>query len=224
MLLRAVVALGVKDLRCVWRTRTALVAAATVGAVGLVLASMAAGPDTDRLRQLAPALTWLVLLFSTVGLAERLDRLEREDEAFSAVWLLVPDHRAIFLGKIIAAALLLTVLATALWSLSLVLLDVSIGPGLLGVVLIIPMGAFAAAVASMLAVSLVADVPERTLLLPVLLLPLLVPTLLASVEASDAALTGQADVALRWAALLVAQSLLMLGAGLLTYEAAAAPS
>lgn len=224
MLLRAVVALGVKDLRCVWRTRTALVAAATVGAVGLVLASMAAGPDTDRLRQLAPALTWLVLLFSTVGLAERLDRLEREDDAFSAVWLLVPDHRAIFLGKIIAAALLLTVLATALWSLSLVLLDVSIGPGLLGVALVIPMGAFAAAVASMLAVSLVADVPERTLLLPVLLLPLLVPTLLASVEASDAALTGQADVALRWAALLVVQSLLMLGAGLLTYEAAAAPS
>lgn len=224
MLLRGVVALSLKDLRCIWRTRTVVVSAASVGAVGLVMASMAVGPDPGRLRQLAPALTWLVLLYSTVGLAERLDRLEREDDAFSAVWLLVPDRRAIFLGKVIAAGLLLTILATALWSLSLVLLDVGIGPGLLGVAVIVPLGAFAAAAASMLAVSLVADIPERTLLLPVLSLPLLVPTLLGSVEASDAALTGQAEVAMRWAALLVVQSLLMLGAGLLTYEAAAAPS
>jgi ABC-type transport system involved in cytochrome c biogenesis permease component len=72
-------------------------------------------------------------------------------------------------------------------------------------------------------VALVADASHRPLLLPVALLPLLVPTFLAGVQASSAILEDRLVDATGWVAVLVIQAMLFTGLGLLTYESAASP-
>jgi ABC-type transport system involved in cytochrome c biogenesis permease component len=69
----------------------------------------------------------------------------------------------------------------------------------------------------------VADARNRPLLLPVALLPLLVPTFLAGVQASSAVLDGRIVEATGWAAALLIEAALFAGLGLLTYETAASP-
>ena len=64
---------------------------------------------------------------------------------------------------------------------------------------------------------------QRALLLPVLLLPMLVPTMLASVNGSRALIESDLPSAFGWVAVLAAESALFVGLGLLAYETVAAP-
>ena len=64
---------------------------------------------------------------------------------------------------------------------------------------------------------------RRSLLLPVVLLPMLVPTLLATVNGSRALIGSDAVTAAGWMVVLAAEAALFLGLGLLTYDLIAAP-
>lgn len=212
-----------KDLRVEWRTRAALAGTLTLGAAALVMVGLAAGPDLGRLRDLAPALTAIAALFASLAMADRLDAIDRENEAIDGLWLCLADRRAIYLGKALALTALQSVLGTALWLLAFILLDVPIGPALLWLPVLVVLGASSAAAATALVVALVGGADQRTVLLPVVMLPMLVPTLLASVNGSRALIEGDPTAAIGWILVLVAETALFLGLGLLAYEAVAAP-
>ncbi len=210
-------------LRIEFRTRAALAAAALLGGIVLLLGALAAGPDAGRLRALAPGLVALATAFVAVAVGDRLDRIDHEQDAFSALWLLVDDRRALFLGRTVALAVLVMGLQVVLWALASALLDVSVAAALSIIVVAAILTAVAASAAAVLAVTLSTRTIHQTLLLPVVLLPLLVPTLLASMGADDAALGGRPGDALAPLALTGIQAALFVGLGLLTYEAGAAP-
>jgi ABC-type transport system involved in cytochrome c biogenesis permease component len=81
----------------------------------------------------------------------------------------------------------------------------------------------AAAAATTLVAAIVGGGEQRALLLPVLLLPMLVPTLLASVNGSRALIEGDGSAAIGWTLVLVAEAALFAGLGLLAYEIVAVP-
>ncbi len=215
--------LAAKDLRAELRSRGALVAAGTLGAVAFVVAAMAAGPDRAQLRQLAPALTWLALLYAAIAMADRLDLVDRRDDAFSALWLALEDRRAIYLGKVLALAVVLLVLQGVLFGLAVVLLDLPLSGEALWLAPVAVVAALGAAATSVLVVALAGASGQRTLLMPLLLLPLMVPVLLAAVESTGAILVSAPAAALQWLALSAAQAALFAGLGVLVYEHAATP-
>lgn len=210
-------------LRAEWRSRRALVAAVTLGGVALVLAGLAAGPGLERLRGLAPALTWIALLYAALAVAERLDRVDRVDDAFSALWLVLEDRRSLLFARIVALSVVLLGLQVALWALAIVLLDVAIGPWLVGLVPLAAASAVALAAVASIAVALAGASTQQTLLFPVVLLPLSVPTLLGGVQATDALIAADLARALGWTVVLLVQAALFSGVGLLTYDAIASP-
>jgi heme exporter protein B len=212
-----------KDLRIELRTRAALAGTITLGAAALVMVGLASGPDLGRLRDLAPALTATAALFASLAMADRLDAIDRENEALDGLWLCLENRRAIFLGKTLALTTLQSVLGLALWLLAVVLLDVPVGPALLWLPALVALGASSAAAATALVVALVGSAAQRTVLLPVVTLPMLVPTLLASVNGSRALIAGDPGAALGWVLVLVAETALFVGLGLLAYEAIALP-
>lgn len=222
-LLSDAVALTMKDLRIELRTHDALAAGGALAAIALVMVGLAAGPDLDRLRSLAPSLTWIALLYAAVATADRLEQIDRRDDAFSALWLTVADRRSIYVGRFLSLTLVLAVLQLGLWLLSSVLLNVVAGPTLIGLVPLSLLTSACAASVTATVTALVAGSRRRALLLPVLLLPLLVPTLLAGVQASGAMLDARAVESLGWLGLLAAQTALFAGLGLLAYETAATP-
>lgn len=217
-------ALARKDLVVEVRARQAAASTFALAGIGLVVVGLAVGPDPDRLRALAPALVWIALLYAAIAVADRLERIDRSDDAFAGLWLVLADRRSIFVGRVLSLATVLAILQLATWAAAMLLLDLSIRPEALLLVPLSMLAAFAVATASALTLALVADVTHRPLLLPVVLLPLLVPTLLAGVQASSAVLGGRLGEATGWVATLVIESALFAGLGLLTYETAASPS
>lgn len=222
-LLVGAVLLARKDLLVELRARQALAGALALAAIALVLVGLAVGPDPGRLRAMAPALVWIVLLYAAIAVAERFERIDRADDAFSGLWLVLGDRRSIYLGRVLSLATVLALLQVAIWIAAAVLLDVTLEARALALVPLAALTAIAAATGSALTLALVADARHRSLLLPVVLLPLLVPTFLAGVQASSAVLDGRLGDATGWAAALVIEAALFAGLGLLMYEQAASP-
>lgn len=222
-LVAAAITLARKDLTVEFRARHAIAGSIALAGVALVLVGLAVGPDPVRLRTLGPALVWIALLYATIAVTERLERIDRADDAFSGLWLVLEDRRAIYLGRVASLTIFLAVLQLALWLAAALLLDLPLTVSAVALVPLAVLSALTAAAASSLVVALVAEAGHRALLLPVALLPLLVPTLLASVQASSAVLDGRVADATGWFAGLLIEAALFVGLGLLAYETAAGP-
>lgn len=218
------VALARKDLLMELRARQAVASAVALAGIALVLVGLAVGPDPDRLRALAPALVWIALLYAAIAVADRLERTDRADDAFAGLWLVLADRRSIYVGRVLSLSAVLGFLQLTIWAAAAFLLDLPLRPETLALVPLAALTAVAAAAASALILALVADTSHRPLLLPVALLPLLVPTFLAGVQASSAVLDGRLGDATGWVAGLLIEAALFAGLGLLTYETAASPA
>jgi len=222
-LLADAIVLARKDLLVEIRARQAMASALALAGIALILVGLAVGPDPERLRGLAPALVWIALLYAAIAVAERLERIDRSDDAFAGLWLALADRRSIYIGRVLSLAAVLALLQLAIWLAAALLLDL---PLRLDAVVLVPLAALTAvtaATATALTLALVADASHRPLLLPVALLPLLVPTFLAGVQASSAVLESRLADAAGWVAALFIEAALFAGLGLITYETAAAP-
>ena len=213
-----------KDLLVELRARQAIAGSLALAGIALVLVGLAVGPDPARLRSLAPALVWIALLYAAIAVAERLERIDRSDDAFVGIWLVLADRRSIYIGRVLSLATVLALLQLAIWVAAAVLLDLPLHLESLVLVPLAALTAITAAAAAALTLALVADAHHRSMLLPVALMPLLVPTFLAGVQASAAVLEGRLPDATPWAAALLIETALFAGLGLLTYETAASPN
>lgn len=222
-LLADAVVLARKDLVVELRARQAIAGAIALAGIALVLVGLAVGPDPERLRSLAPALVWIALLYAAIAVADRIERIDRSDEAFTGLWLVLLDRRSIYVGRVLSLSTVLALLQLAVWSFAVILLDLPVRLDTLALVPLAILTAIAAATATALALALVADARHRSLLLPVALLPLLVPTFLAGVQASAAVLEGRLPEMIPWVAMSLMETALFAGLGLLTYESAAGP-
>ena len=222
-LLADAVALARKDLLVEIRVRQAVASAVALAGIALVLVGLAVGPNPDRLRALAPALVWIALLYAAIAVAERLELTDRSDGAFEGLWLVLADRRSIYVGRVLSLSTVLGLLQLAIWIAAVFLLDLAPRPEAIAIIPLAALTAVTAASVSALVLALVADASHRSLLLPVALLPLLVPTFLAGVQASAAVLEGRPGDGAGSVAALIIETALFVGLGLLTYETAASP-
>jgi len=178
-----------KELLLLWRTRARFLAAFVFGATSLLLFSFAIGPDSQSLRLYSAGFLWLgLLLSSTLTLAESFDH-EMENRAFEGLLLLPADARILFYGKAIANWLQLSVLGIFLIPIMVVLYDA--GSAQFGAVLgIILLGTAGISAPGTLYSAMAAQARAKQILLPLLLFPLIVPVLLASVKATSLEILG----------------------------------
>lgn len=217
-MLADILALAAKDLRIELRSPASIAGALTLGLIGLVVSGLAAGPDTARLRAIAPGLAWLSIVYAAIAVGERLDRIDRTDDAFSELWLSVADRRAIIAGKVVALTVVLWTITLALLGAAVVLLNVEAAPASIALIPVAGLACLALASAVSLVTGVVGTNGQRILLLPVTLLPLLAPTLLAASQTTAALLDGRLESVLPWSGLLATQGALFAGLGLLVYE------
>lgn len=189
-MLRATLLVAARDLRSEARTRTVLQGVAFYAALAALLFSFALGPDTETLRRFAPGLLWLALVLTSLLAVGRSFASEREAGTLETLLLYPVAREALFLGKLLAtfavllvvavlALALMTALYTLPWPDGLLLLAAAVVLGSLGLALA---GTFYGAVSSQLR--------AREALVPMLLLPVLVPLLIAATEVTDAAFAG----------------------------------
>jgi heme exporter protein B len=192
-----------KDALLQWRTRARFLAVFAFGATSLLLFSFAVGPNAEALRLHAAAFLWLALLLSsTLTLAESFQS-ELEQHALEGLLLVPVTPRSFFYGKALSNWVQLSLLGGALVPLTVVLYDTQTPRpvGLLGIILL---GAAGLSAPGTLYAAMASQARARQTLLPLLLFPLVVPVLLASVKATSLLMTADPMGQLRsWTLLLL---------------------
>ena len=178
-----------KELLLQWRTRGQMIAVFVFGATTLLLFSFGVGPNAEMLRMFSAGFLWLgLLLCSTLTLAESFHS-EMENRALEGLLLLPADPRVLYYGKAVANWIQLTLLGVALVPVMVVLYDAGTME-LLKLLLIIVLGAAGLSAPGTLYAAMTAQVRAKQMLLPLLLFPLIVPALLASVKATSLVILG----------------------------------
>lgn len=210
----AVWAVAGKDLRTEARSKYALGSVLPFAATMLLAFGFALGPDRVLLERAAPGLLWLAALFAAVDLFHRSYQAEADAGALDGL-VLAPLHKGdIFLGKAIAAAIQVLVLVlgtglivTVLFGLELARAPLLLLTALLGVAGLSALGSL---------FGLLTVLGRRQAALPVLLLPLVTPVLIAAIRATATLVEGTAGVA-GWLGVLAAFDAMFLAAGYLVF-------
>ena len=186
---RALTAALRRELLLQWRTRAQFLAVFVFGAAAMLLFSFAVGPNAALLRQFAAGSLWLgLLLSSTLTLAESF-HAEMEHGAFEGLRLLPAGPTALYYAKAIANWVQLSLLGLFLIPVMVILDDA--GTLRIGaLMMVIALGAAGLSAPGTLYAAMTAQIRSRQTLLPLLLFPLIVPALLASVKATSLILLG----------------------------------
>ncbi len=204
--LRQITTLLLKDLRVEWRGRARFLSIVLFGGITLVLFSFAIDADGGLAETMAPGfLTLALLLSSTLGLSESF-RVERENRSLEGLLLLPVEPTVLFYAKALGNFVFLVMLAPVLLPWAVILYGIETGPsGLGGVLLVWLLAAAALAAPGTLYAAMTSRAASQDVLLPLLLFPLVIPVLIASVRSCGFLLQGDPmDQAPGWLLLLLA--------------------
>jgi len=208
-----------KDLRIEMRTKETLSSLLLLGLLTLLILSFAFDPSSELRQPAAPGVLWVAVIFASVLGMNRSLLHEREQDCLHGLLLAPVDRGTIYLAKttgniVFMAAAQLFVVPTfvVFFNLPMAQTLIRLSPVLiLGVIGLAAIGTLFAAVSL--------RTRAREVMLPLLMLPLATPLVIASVEASGAVLAGQPLGAVaHWLNLVAAFDAVFLVVGWLTFE------
>jgi heme exporter protein B len=208
-----------KDLLVERRSKETLNALLFFSLLLLFVFQFALGPDRERLAGALPGVLWLGFILSALLALGRTFLIEREHDCWEGLLLAPGDKSAIYLGKLGANLMLMAVVETLVLALFVVFFDIDLGRAFPGLALVVALGTVGLGSVGTLFAAMTAHVRAREVLFPVLLLPVQIPVLLATVNATEALLLGEPLVAVaHWVKLLAAADVVYVAVGLLTFD------
>jgi heme exporter protein B len=169
-----------KELRTEFRSRELLTTTVVFILVVVVLFSFTFDPTSAESRRFAASLLWLSFLFAASLMLQPCFLREQTNDTLSALRLCVPDPFAIFLAKLTANTLFLLLTELLMLPVFSILFNVPVFPVFGQLVLVLFLGSLGVSIAGTALSAISAQARMRELLLPLLLLPLLTPVLVAS--------------------------------------------
>jgi heme exporter protein B len=184
----------------------------------LLLFGFALGPDARRLADAAPGLLWLAIVFGSLLTVARLHQLEAEDGALEELARYPIERHAIYLGKLLSGLAAILLLGGILLPVVGILYGIDLVAAWLPLMATLLLGAIGLAAVGTFYAGVTVRMQAREVMLPLLMLPVVAPLLLATVKATTAALAGNplGDLA-AWLQLLLVFDVVMTVAGAATY-------
>ena len=217
MSLRAAQAIAVKDLRTEMRSRSAVSTVLPFAVTMLLAFGFALGPDRLLLAQTAPGLLWLAALFASVELCHRSYQNEAPNGALEGLLLSPVDKGAVYLGKAAAAFVQLMLLLVVTTGIVIVLFGLPVGPAPALLLLTAALGIAGLSTVGSLLGLLAVRSRIRQAALPVLVLPLVSPVIIAATKATEDLTHGSTTGISGWLGLLVAFDAAYLAAGYVVF-------
>jgi heme exporter protein B len=209
---RAAAILLAKELRLEFRTRELLNATIVFAIVVVVLFSFAFNPTPAESRRYGPGLLWIAFLFSGSLMLHPSFAREQSNDTLDALRMAPVSSFAILLGKMLANFIFLSLAEVVLVPVFAVLYDVSL-TGIVGrLVLVLVLGTIGVIVTGTVFSAISAHARMRELLLPLLMLPVLAPLLIAAVESTAALFAQQPYLDQTWIAFLAGFDIVFLTA------------
>jgi heme exporter protein B len=185
----------------------------------LFLFYLALGPDRERIQSALAGLFWLAFLLAGVLGLGRSFALERENDCLDALVLAPGDKGGLYLGKVAGTTALMLGMEVVFIVATGLLYNLDLWAAVPRLLVVAFFGTVGFAAVGTLFAAMTAQLRAREVLLPVFLLPLVVPVLLAAVRLTEAALAGEPwSGAAAWWQLLVGFDVVFVVVGMLTFE------
>ena len=218
-LLQQTILLLRKDLLLEWRRRESLLTMFFFGALLLFVFHFSFDLTPEKVGEMAPALLWLAFLFTgTLGLAQ-LFEAERSNHCLDALLLSPMDRGALFLAKTCFNIILMVLVEIFVIPLFWILFNLRSWDVIPFLFLIAFLGTGGFCVLGTLLSGVTLKARARELLLPLVLFPLMVPVILATIRCMEAVLRdGQIGDAAQWLRLLIGFDVMFLTVGILLFD------
>jgi heme exporter protein B len=191
----AVLAIARKDLRVELRTKESVPSMALFAVTTFVIFHF--GLDRDRLEgELAAGVLWVTILFAAILGINRLFVAEREQGGFDGILMAPIERSSLLIAKALALfAYLIALELIALPVFALFFLDARFWEALPRLAAVAALADAGLALVGAMLASIAVHTRARDLLLPILLLPLAVPAMIAAAAASKPLLSVPFDTA-----------------------------
>jgi heme exporter protein B len=209
-----------KDVRGELRTKEALASTVVFALLVLLVFNFGFDPGTRDMELLGAGILWAAILFAAVLAMNRLLLNEREGGGLEGLMLSPLSRADLYVAKTLSLMLLLSVAAVVTLVLFVVLFNVDLGARAWPLLAVLLGGTLGLSALGTTFATIAVRTRTREVMLPLLLIPLAVPLLIACVEATSAIL-GAGDLAAEahWLRLLAAFDIVFLALGYLTYPA-----
>ena len=190
-----------KDLLLEFRTKDIVVSVLVFALLVVVIFNFALDPTPGVIALVAPGVLWVSITFAGVlGLTRSL-ALEKDNGSLHALMLAPVGRETIFYGKMLGNLVFMLAVEAVVFPVFAVLFNLSLAsPGLVPVALLATLGI--ATVGTVFA-AMAVNTRSREVMLPLLFFPVVVPVIVAAVEASGIVLTAESsDDLVRWIPLL----------------------
>ena len=184
-----------KDLRLEWRSRDSINGMLFFALLVVVVFGLAFDPTSypTTARQISGGILWVALLFASITALNQSWAREMRNQVLEAQRMAPSPASALFLGKAIANMLFVLVVEAVLAPIFIVFFNLHALGNLWLMALILPLGTWGLVVNGTFFAALGLRARNRELLLPLLLLPISLPALLAMVQATTGVLTADLD-------------------------------
>jgi heme exporter protein B len=208
-----------KDLLLELRRRDSLLTMFFFGTLQLFVFHFAFDMPPDKVAELAPALLWLAFIFTgTLGLAQ-LFQAERDNHCLDALLLSPLDRGALFLAKTAFNLILMLLVEMVVIPLFWILFNLPAWNLLPQLFLVTLLGTVGFCVLGTITAAITLRARARELLLPLVLFPLMIPVILATIRCMETVLkTGSFGDATVWLRLLIGFDVIFLTVGVLIFD------
>jgi heme exporter protein B len=209
-------AIVVKDIVAEFHTREMVSAMLIFSVLAMLIFSFALDLRGALARAAAPGVLWATVAFAgTLGLSRSLVR-EQQTGCIDGLLLAPVDRSAIFFGKALGNLAFIVVVEIVLLPLFSALFDVPLLRT--GVLVVTALGTIGYAAVGTLLAAIAVNTRAREVMLPILLLPLVIPLLIAAVRATGGLVEGRTLTDMGgWVRLLVAYDLVIIAVSMLTF-------
>src|SRR5438445_9440237 len=187
-----------KELRTEFRSRELLTTTVVFVLLIFMLFSITFHPTTSESQQFGPGLLWVAFLFAASLMLQPCFLREQTNDTLSALRLSVGDPFAIFFAKLTANTFFLLLMELLMLPFFAGFFNVHILSVLPQLFLVLFLGSLGIAIPGTAFSAISAQARMRELMLPLLLLPLLTPVLIASTEATSGLLAENPGMRIDW--------------------------
>jgi heme exporter protein B len=184
-----------KDLRLEWRSRDSINGMLFFALLVVVVFGLAFDPTSypTMTRQISGGILWVALLFASITALNQSWAREQRNSVLEAQRMAPSPASALFLAKALANLLFVLTVEAVLAPIFIVFFNLHALGNVWLLALILPLGTWALVVNGTFFAALGLRARNRELLLPLLLLPVSLPALLAMVQATTGVLTAELD-------------------------------
>ena len=184
----AALAVARKDFQVEARSRELVAVMVLFSLLSVVVFSFALELNRQARAEAIGGVLWVTMTFAAILGLNRAMAVEREGGSFDALLLAPAPRAALYVGKLISVYAFILAVALPLLVIMTVLYNVAvITPA---VVVVLLAGGFALAVIGTLLATMTVQTRAREALLPIVMLPIVLPALLAAVRATNGILSG----------------------------------